>query len=124
MKNFLLVLSFMFGFSALSNAQETIVAATTFTKAQQAEIKKVLGSDFVPVFSSKGELAIATTASVSKVKALAGGGFQKGVNGNAANNILIHSGWVLATSDEIMQAMKSKLGKQRFAQLEAIVGKR
>ena len=125
MKSFLLVFSLMFGFSALTHAQDTrAAAAAPFTKVQQAEIKKVLGDDFVAVFSSKGELAIATKASVGKVRALPGGGFSKNVGGSAANNILIHSGWVLATSDEIMQSMKSKLGKERFAQLEAIVAKR
>ncbi len=95
--------------------------APTFSRSEQAEIKKILGRDFVPVFSANGELSIATPKSVKHVRAL-GGGFAKNP-GSVASNILIHSGWVLATSKDVLEAMKSKLGAQRFQQLEAIVSK-
>lgn len=95
--------------------------APTFSKNEQAEIKKILGKDYIPVFNEKGELSIATARSVKHVRAL-GGGFSKGT-GSVANNILIHSGWVLATSKNVLDAMRSKLGAQRFQQLESIVSK-
>ncbi len=96
--------------------------APTFSKSEQAEIAKILGKDFIPVFSQNGELSIATQKSVRHVKAL-GGGFSKNP-GSVAANILIHKGWVLATSKDVLEAMRSKLGAQRFQQLEAIVANR
>ena len=95
--------------------------APTFSKTEQAQLKKILGKDYIPVFNEKGELSIATARSVKHVRAL-GGGFSKNP-GSVASNILIHSGWVLATSKNVLDAMKSKLGAQRFKQLEAIVSK-
>ncbi|WP_257668144.1 hypothetical protein [Parapedobacter tibetensis] len=95
--------------------------APTFSRSEQAQIAKILGRDFVPVFNEKGELSIATQQSVRHVKAL-GGGFSKNP-GSVASNILIHKGWVLATSKDVLEAMKSQLGAQRFQQLEAIVSK-
>lgn len=102
-------------FTSLANAQ----TAPTFTKEQQAKISQILGDAYIPVFTPKGELSIATKASVGHVRAL-GGGFSKSP-GSVANNILIHSGWVLATSKQVLEAMRSKLGPERFKQLEAIV---
>jgi|GEM_PF-3758780 len=101
--------------------KEVRTIAPTFSKSEQAEIKKILGRDYVPVFSERGELSIATPSSVKHVRAL-GGGFSKNP-GSVASNILIHSGWVLATSKDVLDAMRSKLGAQRFRQLEAIVSK-
>ena len=60
--------------------------APTFSKTEQAEIKKILGKDYIPVFNERGELSIATARSVKHVRAL-GGGFSKNP-GSVANNIL------------------------------------
>lgn len=95
--------------------------APNFSKTEQASIKKLLGKEYIAVFNERGELSIATPKSVKHVRAL-GGGFAKHP-GSVASNILIHSGWVLATSKDVLDAMRSKLGAQRFKQLEAIVSK-
>lgn len=135
MKSFVLVAVLLTAFTFSSKAQirtkaqvskvnalkEVRSIAPTFSRSEQAEIKKILGRDYVPVFSEKGELSIATQRSVKHVRAL-GGGFAKNP-GSVASNILIHSGWVLATSKDVLEAMRSKLGAQRFQQLEAIVSK-
>jgi hypothetical protein len=117
MRKFLLIVMCVCAFAVVASAQ------TVFSADEQAEIKKVLGTDFTPVFSSTGELAITTKTAMRKVKMMPGGGFSKLPPGSKANNILIHSGWIAATSLEALKAMKSKLGQERFEQLEAIVGK-
>ncbi|GAB3948724.1 hypothetical protein GCM10028805_23810 [Spirosoma harenae] len=118
MKKSLLLVGLLTALCTTLHAQ----SAPTFTKDQQSQIKKILGSAYTPIFSSNGELSIATKTSVSHVRAL-GGGISKSP-GSVANNILVHGGWVLATSKKVLDAMKSKLGGERFSQLEAIVSGR
>lgn len=93
-----------------------------FTAEQQAQITKILGKEYSPVFSSKGELVIAKGTSINTVKALPGGGFSNlSKAASVAKNELIHKGWILRSSKEALESLKTQLGKQRFTQLEKIL---
>lgn len=117
MKHLFLLAAFSFSMGFVCKGQD----APTFTKTQQSEIKRILGKEYVPVFSSKGELAIATKESVSSVKPLAGGGFSS-LKASAAKNVFIHKGWIYKSSYQAaLNDMKSKLGEERFKQLEAVL---
>ncbi|GEM_PF-2255605 len=121
MKKLIFVLAFFCAMSSIVTIHAQTKRAPTFSKTEKAQIKQLLkGSEYAPVFSNKGELAIATKKSIKNVKPLRTGGFSK-VNPSVANNILVHSGYVLATSKELLNSMKSKLGKERFQQLETIL---
>lgn len=119
MKKSILTIGLMMSMALVANAQ----GAPTFSAAEQKKIQQILGSDYEAVFSSKGELAIATKASVGQVKALPGGGFTN-TKPSAASNVLIHKGYVLATSEEALKSMRSKLGAERMKQLEAVIAKK
>lgn len=105
---------------------EQVLAApekgATFSAANQTKIKNILGKDYTPVFNAKGELLVTSKTSVSRVKALPGGGFSN-VSGlaSAEKNELIHKGWILRSSKQALESMKTKLGKERFKQLEAVL---
>lgn len=115
MKFSILTLAFLVATTSILKAQK----APSFSKEQQTKIKDLLGSDYVPIFSPKGELAIATPSGVSHVHTLTNGGFRKPAS-SMSFNILIHKGWVLA-STLAAQDMKAKLGVERYNQLVAIL---
>lgn len=119
MKKNILTIGLMMSMAFMANAQ----GAPTFSAAEQKKIQQILGSDFEAVFSPKGELVIATKSSVGQVKTLPGGGFTTG-KPSAASNILIHKGWIAATSEEALKSMRSKLGAERMKQLEAVIAKK
>ena len=122
MRKLFIAFTFLFLLGNVSNAQRS-VKAPTFNAKERAQITKLLDGAYIPVFSKKGELAIATNRSIRNVKALRRGGFSK-VNPSVANNVFVHKGYIYKSSQEILQSMKSKLGKERFQQLEAILSKR
>jgi hypothetical protein len=124
MKQFLLAIAFIWS-SFNAPAQPSTKVNPTFSLAEQVAIKKILGTDYIPIFSTKGELAIATKSSINKVKVLANGGFSKLPIQNSTNIIIPDYAQAnrYIGSLEIMDALQSKLGKERFQQLSSILSK-
>ncbi|TKC05562.1 hypothetical protein FA048_17720 [Pedobacter polaris] len=101
------------------NAVEKTVA---FTRAEQQQMQKVLGRNFTAVLGEKGQLAVVTPDKVGQLKSTARGGFS-GMPGLAANAVLAanEKWWVYKQSGDLL---KSKLGEERFNQLNAILAKK
>ncbi|TCC86467.1 hypothetical protein EZ428_23665 [Pedobacter frigiditerrae] len=101
------------------NAVEKPVA---FTRAEQQQLQKVLGRNFTAVLGEQGQLAVVTPDKVGQLKSTARGGFS-GMPGLAANAVLAanEKWWVYKQSGDLL---KSKLGEERFNQLNTILAKK
>lgn len=113
-------LSFFLSFVCLvAKAQQEV----KFSKAEQAEIQKILGKDFTAVLGEKGQLAIVAPKSVSAIKSTPRGGFS-GLPTNAANATFAayEKAWVYRQSDK--NALMAKLGQERFKQLETVMARK
>lgn len=91
----------------------------TFNATERSQITSILkGTGVSAKFDRNGEMRIDQTKNISKVKALPNGGFKQ-PGGNLAW-ALIKSHWVLIADNHVNQ-FKTKLGQEKFNQLEAIV---
>lgn len=106
--------------ATIASAQEKKVS---FTKADQAEIQKILGKDFTAVLGEQGQLAVVTPKSVAGIKSTAKGGFSK-LPANAANAVFAayEKAWIYRQSS--LEMLQSKLGVERVKQLEAVMAKK
>lgn len=93
--------------------------AVKFTKAEQQQVQKILGRDFTAVLGGQGQLAVVTPDKVGQLKSTSRGSFT-GMPGLAANAVLAanEKWWVYKQSGDLL---KSKLGEERFNQLNKIL---
>lgn len=115
-KSILLLVALAFSTAAFSQK------SVKFTRAEQAQMQKILGKDFTAVLGEKGQLAVVTPDKVGQLKSTPKGGF-KGMPGLAANAVLAanEKWWVYKQSGDLL---KSKLGEERFNQLNKIIDKK
>lgn len=113
-KSILLLIALAFSTVAFSQVK--------FTKAEQQQVQKILGKDFTAVLGEQGQLAVVTPDKVGELKSTPRGSFN-GMPGLAANAVLAanEKWWVYKQSGALL---KSKLGEERFNQLNQILAKK
>ncbi|WP_025144590.1 hypothetical protein [Pedobacter jeongneungensis] len=118
MKKSILLLTAL-AFSTIAFSQQRTVK---FTKAEQQQMQRILGKDFTAVLGGQGQLAVVTPDKVGQLKSTARGSFS-GMPGLAANAVLAanEKWWVYKQSGDLL---KSKLGEERFNQLNKILTKK